>query len=734
MLLAHPFPHATPNPDTELDADAAASALLSPLPPTTPPQASFNGFPFSSPGPSAIPSADVTQSPAALFMSSFFSPPPVAATPPPIDAEGLEISGYTLGRVIARGGGGVVRAAMPSSTLHSDGQGEVAVKIVARSALTPLERTRADAEVTLWEGLLHEHILPLFNTYHTPLATYLFMPLCPSGTLLDILRRDGTPGLPTPFASHLWRQVVSGVRYLHEEAKVVHGDLKLENVLLDAQGSARIADFGLASQIKEGEQAPRRQRSVLVARKDGAGGMSRQRSSTNQGMGSGFTGGHWGGARERSSAPVVDSMGVETVYELPAGSLPYAAPELLHPPAPGAPYVPATPQDIWALGVMLYALLAGRLPFSDSFEPRLTVKILRGVYDPPPAAGPLIARCLALNSSARWTAAQLDAVAWTADAEGSVAESEMARLDAEAQAVSGADSAALEADLQSVASPASSSAVALDRSRSRARVPVQDVIYEDADEEPAPSPSRGLLSSAALSFSPVRSTSSPRTGAFASPARIASSLSGSSFSSARDQSVSMSRERGRLPHLTHMMHREVSRSPSPSRPPATPTDTLPPSLAAALTARDVSRGRKARAPELSAGDMMRHGPSLERHAAHADELERHGAHAPYPRQDSVEGRRPSLFHERELSHDGGRYQSRSPERRRPRSYQASPHSASHSYSHLHALPMPMPSPASEKFSRRAGSQPPAPWPASAAGSRHGGVTPARRTPGGGFGV
>lgn len=71
---------------------------------------------------------------------------------------------------------------------------------------------------------------------------------------------------------------------------------------------------------------------MLVARNDGAGGMSGQRRQTHQGMASEGI----GARREKG-----DSTGVETAYNSPAGSLPYAAPLL------GVPFVPAPPQDIW---------------------------------------------------------------------------------------------------------------------------------------------------------------------------------------------------------------------------------------------------------------------------------------------------------------------------------------------------------------------------------------------------
>jgi protein-serine/threonine kinase len=59
------------------------------------------------------------------------------------------------------------------------------------------------------------------------------------------------------------------------------------------------------------------------------------------------------------------------------GSLPYASPELLESSPP--PLGPSA--DIWAFGVLLYTMIAGKLPFQHQYEPRLRAMISAGKYD-----------------------------------------------------------------------------------------------------------------------------------------------------------------------------------------------------------------------------------------------------------------------------------------------------------------------------------------------------------------
>ncbi|TFY61229.1 hypothetical protein EVJ58_g4651 [Rhodofomes roseus] len=326
----------------------------------------------------------------------------------PEDAEGAIVAGYTLGPIIGVGGFSTIRQATSSEG------GSVAIKIVRRSDLSARVRKRLGRETTIWRSLSHEHVLPLFSVTQMPHADYYVTLYCPAGTLFDILKRDGHPALPQDDAGMMFRQVVRGLRYLHEVAGVVHGDMKLENVLVDEMGVCRIADFGMARKIGEveepdaesSESSSRGTPATLPRRSHGTQGPLHKHLSLMR----------HGGARHRGSTPLPSSTTTPCrSREFPQGSLPYASPELLLPSSSTA-HSPNPAQDIWALGVMLYTLLTGRLPFMDSYDPRLQMKILHGVYEMPKGIGHgaerVLTGCLERSVPNRWTIAMVDEVAW----------------------------------------------------------------------------------------------------------------------------------------------------------------------------------------------------------------------------------------------------------------------------------------------------------------------------------
>jgi len=153
---------------------------------------------------------------------------------------------------------------------------------------------------------------------------------------------------PTHEALDYFQQIICAVDYCHQ-FNIAHRDLKLENILVDQDSNIKVADFGMATW-----------------------------QDTSKG----------------------------NLLRTSCGSPHYAAPEVIS----GKPYDGAA-ADIWSCGIILFALLAAKLPFDDDDCPTLLQKIAIGKFDMPndinPQAQSLIARMLTTNVAKRITMAEI---------------------------------------------------------------------------------------------------------------------------------------------------------------------------------------------------------------------------------------------------------------------------------------------------------------------------------------
>ncbi len=388
------------------------------LPSTTLSPAALFLASFSPPSSHAIPLSGAPQkdkdkdtsvlSPAAQYLASYsFSPPPSSATLDPKQL--LHEQGYTLGPLLGRGGFALVYEAISNAT-----GGVAAIKIVNKARLSrssPQALIRLENEENMWSSLNHEHILPLYSVHHTLDASLFFMLLCPEGNLLQILSREqgcDRKGLEPDLVRTLFQQITRGVRYLHETVRIVHGDLKLENILVDDNGMPRISDFGLASYIKELDPAePGHLGGVQVTSDTDLGRSLISHPSLRRPHGP-------PGSRPRHfsvNAPLQGVLDDADDSDI-AGSLPYAAPELLRPSATSPRRKSGPGRDIWALGCILHALLTGALPFMDAFEPRLVMKIIGGEWEKDSTSALedriVLRGCLVVNPEDRWPISKVD--------------------------------------------------------------------------------------------------------------------------------------------------------------------------------------------------------------------------------------------------------------------------------------------------------------------------------------
>ncbi|XP_022993052.1 mitogen-activated protein kinase kinase kinase 1-like [Cucurbita maxima] len=147
------------------------------------------------------------------------------------------------GRLLGRGSFGSVSEALSEdgiffalkevSLLDEDSQG--------RQSILQLQQ-----EISLLSEFEHENIVQYYGTHSDGSKLYIFLELVSQGSLLNLYQRTN---LLDSIVSAYTRQILSGLKYLHER-NVVHRDIKCANILVDVNGSVKLADFGLAKATK----------------------------------------------------------------------------------------------------------------------------------------------------------------------------------------------------------------------------------------------------------------------------------------------------------------------------------------------------------------------------------------------------------------------------------------------------------------------------------------------------
>jgi serine/threonine protein kinase len=158
----------------------------------------------------------------------------VAADLRPGDAVGPYVVQSPLGE------GGMARVYL---AIGPDGE-EVALKLIrAELAVENMFRKRFAREVQTAIRIDHPHVVPVLESGEHEGVPYMAQPLIRGGSLLDTLEAEGQ--LELEVAVTLCLEVAKGVGALHDHG-LIHRDLKPANILLDEQGHAFVADFGLA--------------------------------------------------------------------------------------------------------------------------------------------------------------------------------------------------------------------------------------------------------------------------------------------------------------------------------------------------------------------------------------------------------------------------------------------------------------------------------------------------------
>jgi polo-like kinase 1 len=128
----------------------------------------------------------------------------------------------------------------------------MACKAVLRASLVKVAQIqKLKYEIKIHRELKHPNIVRYFINFQDKERIYILMEYCKNQTLMELVGRRKR--LSEPETQYYMLEILGGVRYLHD-TNVIHRDLKLGNILIDANMHCKIADFGLATKLQTPEQ------------------------------------------------------------------------------------------------------------------------------------------------------------------------------------------------------------------------------------------------------------------------------------------------------------------------------------------------------------------------------------------------------------------------------------------------------------------------------------------------
>lgn len=240
-----------------------------------------------------------------------------------------------------------------------------AMKIISKNMVNDkVEYEQIEFEINILKRLDHPNILKLFEFFQDDINYYIVTELCEHGDLFEKLERMKC--MNELAVKLLMYQILSSVSYLHSKG-VIHGDLKLENILIDSVNYNHRTSFNTSVNIDVKNFLQDRSSNSIKSRTEAL-----KPSSKNDN-------GYFFKNMSNYEIKIID-FGCSKIFNKKErklsgiiGTSIYCSPEVLK-----DEYNEKC--DIWACGVIMYMLLSGFAPFDGETEEDIFEKISKGKF------------------------------------------------------------------------------------------------------------------------------------------------------------------------------------------------------------------------------------------------------------------------------------------------------------------------------------------------------------------